>query len=1079
MATLTRLASTLTAKYFPSKNLTDAFYIDGRLFGKRETRQADITIDKEERGFFFSVFAHPTIPAYEPGTLPPYEPQLRSTCNEVKFGRKEIDSIIEGFLATAVDVTGKMKIIDGEERAPYFSGIIVRDSEAFAVTIGSGLAFLYRDDTLFPLTDAGIPMEPIDCNGNRVADFLYYCSSKTANALWSNFFTLSPDDCIILCNKEVYDALGQRELLRILNEADDQCDAAGVVITQASARMPNVPMQFSISFVESVTSDEKRGLFGFKRKNKNEEDMSDMSITSTFEGGVVGAAAEAVADAGFTSGIMADTGDKPSVLFGDDSDILTAPATNQVASPEKGIEVDGIKTPASGLEFLDESVSTEPIVEISADDMLKNLFPEEPKAEADAPVIPVMPVIPVEPAPAAPIETPFVATGINPFEIASEEVEMKPISTSEINIEESEADKTKAGGAFDFDFLKSLEESLKQDEEKAAAEEVKEDAPVIENVVTEEGISETKVTASSAEVAIKSALEELTKINAQAEAEDIKKAEEAKEEAESEKKEEEVEEKAPATTTPAEIVFSEDSGFIDMTPAEIGVGEKADFGDAFNPYSVGDSDDMQNAAPFVFGDDLQTEIPGAEEAKEEPKAEEIPVPEFEIAIEKPVLKEEDKLAVDFPVKDEEKKPEEEKKSDEFELPFANGVSTFSDDPKEVPGANDIPDMPLYEGNTFDTPVNAVSSDVPVSATSEDVYTYGQYVENENMAENEPVVPVAPIVNVTPESPAPVAAAPVANISEVDNMNENDPMQYQSFGNEGQFYTGPVGDQETPDEAYSYQPGQYQDPNYTEPAPESASQDDDWINAILGIGNETSYDYAETPATPSNEAPITSQQPSAPRRPAGSSVPTSTQRKPGQTTYTSRSGSGNGGKGGSKKAFKLNRNGYMFLAFVIVLLICLIVIISAIVKACGRKEDVVETTEATTEATLATTLATEATTADPSAPIGMFTFSNDYVGFRTWWDLFNQVYGIDDLANESDPRIATIITYNGLDPANYRPNGGDSLLLPPLGVINGQIPNTFQVGGAQNTESTIAVVDGTDATAEGDASAETDAGTAET
>ena len=58
MATLTRLASTLTAKYFPSQTLTDAFYIDGRLFGKREARQADITIDKEERGFFFSVFAH-------------------------------------------------------------------------------------------------------------------------------------------------------------------------------------------------------------------------------------------------------------------------------------------------------------------------------------------------------------------------------------------------------------------------------------------------------------------------------------------------------------------------------------------------------------------------------------------------------------------------------------------------------------------------------------------------------------------------------------------------------------------------------------------------------------------------------------------------------------------------------------------------------------------------------------------------------------------------------------------------------------------------------------------------------------
>ena len=79
-------------------------------------------------------------------------------------------------------------------------------------------------------------MEAIDAYGNRVGDFQYYCSSKTANALWSNFFTLTPDDCIILCNKAVYDALGQREILRILTDADDQCDAAGAVITQASAK---------------------------------------------------------------------------------------------------------------------------------------------------------------------------------------------------------------------------------------------------------------------------------------------------------------------------------------------------------------------------------------------------------------------------------------------------------------------------------------------------------------------------------------------------------------------------------------------------------------------------------------------------------------------------------------------------------------------------------------------------------------------------------------------------------------------------------------------------------------------------
>ena len=118
MATLTRLATTLTARFYPSQSLTDAFYLDGRLCGKRETRQADITIDKDERGFFLSVFTHPTIQGFEPGSLPPFEPQLRDLCNEVKNGHKEIDGMIEKFLSTAVEVAGALKLSDNQTRNP-------------------------------------------------------------------------------------------------------------------------------------------------------------------------------------------------------------------------------------------------------------------------------------------------------------------------------------------------------------------------------------------------------------------------------------------------------------------------------------------------------------------------------------------------------------------------------------------------------------------------------------------------------------------------------------------------------------------------------------------------------------------------------------------------------------------------------------------------------------------------------------------------------------------------------------------------------------------------------------------------
>ncbi len=277
MAKMTRLATTVTARYFPSTDLTDAFYMDGRMTGKRESRSADITTDKEDRGFFFSVFSHATVAGQDPNT-PPYEPALRKLLNDVKSGRRPLDDQIGDMVNTAVSVTGRMKIQAENARSPFFAGFIVKDSEAFAITLGKGLAFLYRDDTLFPMTATDIKIDPVNTQRQKVDRFYNYCATKTATALCSNIAQLRLDDCIIICNREVYDALGQYELLRILYDAEDQCEAAGNVITEAAAKLPNVPLQFMISFVENVSAPEKGGLFGFGRK-KNQKDRE----ADTFE----------------------------------------------------------------------------------------------------------------------------------------------------------------------------------------------------------------------------------------------------------------------------------------------------------------------------------------------------------------------------------------------------------------------------------------------------------------------------------------------------------------------------------------------------------------------------------------------------------------------------------------------------------------------------------------------------------------------------------------------------------------------------------------------------------------------------
>ncbi|MBR3340313.1 MAG: hypothetical protein IKG30_01725 [Clostridiales bacterium] len=1069
MATLTRLASTLTARYFPSSTLTDAFYLDGRLCGKRETRQADITIDKDERGFFFSLFTHPAIEGFEPGTIPPFEPQLRGLCNEVKNGHKEIDAMIERFLSTAVEVAGTTKLIDNENRDPYFSGVIVRDSEAFAVTIGGGLAFLYRDDTMFPLTDAGIPMEPIDAYGNRVGDFQYYCSSKTANALWSNFFTLTPDDCIILCNKAIYDALGQREILRILTDAEDQCDAAGLILTQASARMPNTPMQISISFVESVTKEEKRGLFGKKKKNNDFEFESHELLESTVEGGEVGAAAKAIADAGFVS-----LTPEP----------VAAPVINDFSPKDGSVQFGDLagqreaqKVPAAP-EFPDKKNIEQ---EISAEEAMRRIFgemKESAQSESEA----------VNKAEAAAAEdSPFVfnfdgagtTKGPDPKDIDNA-FAMETISTTEFTPDNADDSPTKPVSDINSLFFAAGDSSFIP----GGANEFKDKGvePAKETTISdlkEDPIIPVIPAAPAAPVGVVPPVETPLGVPP-----------------------------APAVVNkPEEIVFAPGEVTADSGSADVSVAAE----DTFDPYGNISAQELKNTPPLVFGDDVLA--PKTEPVPSE-KVSSIPVPEYDINEEKPKLKEEDKLGVDFPETDkrveqpvqsdtvmEEVVPQEDTRvpsQDDIVLPF--GSSVFVQE-EEVPQAKaeDIPQMPLYDSDNYNNPVNAVGSEQNVSQPFNNASVYGDYTgaENQGMEEVPPYQPYgAEAFSTSDQSSFGSYGNQAVDMQGGVPMDNNG---YSDFGSGDNGYAQGYdqGYDQAPQGSFGgYSADGYQDPNaqgyqnmaqdgyndysaqpqggygedYSQAsASSSASLDDEWFNNILGVddsgqvyGGDQSYGYSPAgtqaqASAPAAQQPQYSNSAQASYRPSGSG-PNNGGRPAGSAPRPGSSGS-RGGNGGGKK-MKLNRNGYMFIAFLAILLICIIIVVALIARGCSKKKKPTETTPSLSSEEIiseTTVPSTQATLPDASAPIGYFVFS-DYIGYRTWWDLFHTVYDID-IENNRDPRISTILTYNKLDPATYTgPNSGDHLLLPPLGVLTGEIPITFNAGGSSTSESTSGETD---------------------
>lgn len=258
----TRLATTVNARYFPDENITDAYYLDGRFTGKRETRAADSTNDREDRGFLFSLFSYPTELGERPGDAP-FAATVTSLAEALNRSPQPIDSQINDLADLAVEVCGKATLPQPGVRQTYFSGIMVKDGEIAAVTTNSGCAFLYRGDVLYPLTAGEFTLEAIDLNGNPVDHLNDYSAGVAGTIRYSNVAELMQNDCLVLCNKEVLEILGQREILRLLNEADDQEDAAANIITAASAKQPGTPVQLMISFVEYIQTQEKggRGLF--------------------------------------------------------------------------------------------------------------------------------------------------------------------------------------------------------------------------------------------------------------------------------------------------------------------------------------------------------------------------------------------------------------------------------------------------------------------------------------------------------------------------------------------------------------------------------------------------------------------------------------------------------------------------------------------------------------------------------------------------------------------------------------------------------------------------------------------------
>ncbi|MDD7401331.1 MAG: LysM peptidoglycan-binding domain-containing protein [Eubacteriales bacterium] len=246
-----RLATTVNARYYPDEKVIDAYYLDSRFTPNTESRAVRDKSNYEDRGFLFALFAYPA----EEGRAvdqTSFANSVQKLNQEIKAGTTAIDSKINDLADCAIDVGGKATLAQEGVRQSYFAGLIVQEGEIAAVTTGAGCAFIYKGNVLYPLTAGEFELEPIDLNGNPVQHLNNYAAGVAGTIRYSNLAQIEADDCLILCNKEVLDILGQREMLRILAESDLQEEAAQNLITAAAAKQSGVSLQVMLSLVESV-----------------------------------------------------------------------------------------------------------------------------------------------------------------------------------------------------------------------------------------------------------------------------------------------------------------------------------------------------------------------------------------------------------------------------------------------------------------------------------------------------------------------------------------------------------------------------------------------------------------------------------------------------------------------------------------------------------------------------------------------------------------------------------------------------------------------------------------------------------
>jgi len=278
----TRISASLIADYRKNEEVKDSFYLDGRIARKREESGADVTSFGEDRGFFYAIFANNLEDISQDSAT---ASTLNKMTEAIKLSNDKIDNEINDLADCAVEVGGRATIAREGVKQSYFAGIILKEAEIAAVTRGGACAFLYRNNALYPLTTCDSELVNADYHGNQVDHMLDFAAGIAGTIRYSNIAQVQAEDVMIICNKEVFDAIGQRQLIKTLYENDDLGETASIIIDDARLKNDQDSLQILLAKVEEVipagrTSRLNLGLFQNQQDEMTQETTRYQPITT-------------------------------------------------------------------------------------------------------------------------------------------------------------------------------------------------------------------------------------------------------------------------------------------------------------------------------------------------------------------------------------------------------------------------------------------------------------------------------------------------------------------------------------------------------------------------------------------------------------------------------------------------------------------------------------------------------------------------------------------------------------------------------------------------------------------------------